>query len=119
MKPTKTFTVSPELTARAVGSGGLDVLATPALVTMIENTCYNYLEELLREEETSVGIQIDLKHIYPSKIGSKIEVVLQEIKEDEKSISFEFEAFDGEQKIAFGTHRRAVVVSQKFLSKLL
>ncbi|MGX7164807.1 thioesterase family protein [Enterococcus massiliensis] len=118
MNPNKEFTVTPELTALAVGSGGLDVLATPALVTMIENTCYNYLEELLSKEETSVGVQITLHHIAPSKVGAQIQIVVNTITDEGKKVGFQFEAFENGRVIARGEHQRVIVNAQKFLSKL-
>ena len=40
MESKKEFIVGQQDTAAVLGSGGLDVLATPRLVAMVENTCW-------------------------------------------------------------------------------
>lgn len=114
----KTFIVEATQTAREIGSGDLDVLATPALIAMIENTARDFLSNDLAEEETSVGIKLDIKHLRPSIVGAEILVnVNLEAKEGSK-VAYSFEVYDSSKLIATGTHQRAVVVTEVFLSRL-
>lgn len=114
----KTFIVEATQTAQAVGSGDLDVLATPALIAMVENTARDFLSGDLTKKETSVGTKLDIKHLRPSVVGAEILVnVTIEAKERSK-VAFSFEVYDSSKLIATGTHQRAVVVTEVFLSRL-
>ena len=65
MKIGDTFTVkkvvTEDMTAAALGSGGLPVFGTPYLVAMVENAAFTYLQQELpegkstRSEERRVG----------------------------------------------------------------
>lgn len=114
----KMFTVAPTQTAREVGSGDLDVLATPALIAMVENTAKELLQEELTKEETSVGTRIDTAHIRPSKVGAEIKVDMKREGKDHAKVDFSFDVYDGSELIAMGTHQRAVVVRETFLKRL-
>ena len=115
----KLFVVSGEQTARAVGSGDLEVLATPALAAMIENTAKEYLKNQLKPATTSVGIYLELSHLKPSYVGASIDVRLQEVTEHGTKVTYQFEVYDGLKKIAVGQHQRAIVEIEPFLQKLL
>ena len=117
-KKTRVFTVESKDTAAAMGSGDLEVLATPALIAMIENTAKESMREQLTTEELSVGIEIKLRHSAPTAVGKQVvcEVVLEQ---HEKAIfSFQFKALVDGQMIASGTHKRACVHTESFLQKL-
>ncbi|MBM6613731.1 thioesterase family protein [Desemzia sp. RIT804] len=117
-KKTQVFVVEPKDTAAAMKSGDLEVLATPALVSMIENTAKESIREHLTPEETTVGIEIQLQHLAPSAVGKQVicEVILEKF---EKSIfSFQFKALVDGQLITSGTHKRARVNKEKFLQKM-
>ncbi|MBP1045669.1 thioesterase family protein [Enterococcus sp. BWM-S5] len=114
----KQFTVEPENTAQMVGSGDLEVLATPALIAMVENTARDFLRQELTEGETSVGTKIDTKHLRPSKVGAEITVKITQEARIKAKADFSFEVYDGAELIAVGTHQRVVVATEIFLSKL-
>lgn len=71
---TLTFTVGPDDTARAVGSGSLEVLGTPRLLAWLEAATCAALEPDLPEGGTSVGTRIELEHQAPSPVGAVVEV---------------------------------------------
>ena len=73
-KNTQHFVVEETQTAHALGSGELEVLATPALAAMIENTCMKSVEQELSDGETTVGTLLNLSHRRPSKVGQEITV---------------------------------------------
>ena len=68
----KTFVVGKQDTAAVMGSGLLDVLATPTMVAWMENTSILLTEEYLKEGDTTVGICINTSHEKASAVGEKI-----------------------------------------------
>ncbi|EOL44325.1 thioesterase family protein [Enterococcus caccae] len=114
----KEFVVGAKETAKEIGSGDLDVLATPVMIAMVENTAKEYLHKQLAPEETSVGTVIEAKHLRPSKVGAQIIVKVKVDSQEKTKINFSFEAFDNGQTIATGTHQRAVILTDVFLDKL-
>lgn len=114
----KEFVVGSKDTAEEIGSGDLAVLATPVLIAMVENTAKEYLHKELASEETSVGTEIEAKHLRPSQVGAQITVKVKVDSQEKAKINFSFEAFDNGKIIATGTHQRAVILTDVFLERL-
>lgn len=112
-----TSRVSDNNTARAFGSGRVDVYATPAMVALMEQAAVTAVDGLLSEANTTVGISVSIKHLAATPIGMTVEAkaVLQEI--DGRRLVFKVEAYDDKQKIGEGTHQRFIVNAGKFLNK--
>ena len=113
------YTVTENNTAKFMGSGDLDVLATPSLVAFMENAAKNYLNSFLTEELGSVGSNININHIAPTLVGKKIIItgkITQVIKD--KIIIFSLEAFENDKKIGDAEHTRVIINNEKFISKL-
>ncbi len=105
--------------ASAVGSGGLDVFATPSMVALMEHAAMTAVAPFLAEGDTTVGGYIATSHLAPSPIGATIEAVAVVTAVDGRKIEFEVEARCGEQLLGKGTHTRFIVNAAKFMSKLL
>lgn len=118
MEMEKDNTVSRELTARVVGSGGLDVLATPALAAWIENAAYEMADLWLPEEETTVGANINFDHMAPTPVGMKVRVKVHLDAIEGRKLVFSIEAYDTTQQIAGGTHTRFIVNKARFMQKV-
>lgn len=114
----KTFTVTPNITAKEMGSGDMPVLATPAMVAMMENAAMNAVAELLEDGETTVGSMINTTHARPSAIGAEITVTATLVAVDGRKLTFDVMAKDGENTIGEGEHVRFVVDRDRFLKKL-
>lgn len=71
---TLTFTVTEDDTARAVGSGSLEVLGTPRLLAWLEAATCAAIEPDLGGGQTSVGTRVSLEHLAPSPVGQAVEV---------------------------------------------
>ena len=113
------YTVTENNTAKFMGSGDLDVLATPSLVAFMENAAKNYLNSFLTENLGSVGSNININHIAPTLVGKKIIItgkITQVIKD--KIIIFSLEAFENDKKIGDAEHTRVIINNEKFISKL-
>lgn len=113
------YTVTENNTAKFMGSGDLDVLATPSIVAFMENAAKNYLNSFLTEDLGSVGSNININHIAPTLVGKKIIItgkITQVIKD--KIIIFSLEAFENNKKIGDAEHTRVIINNEKFISKL-
>lgn len=118
MELKKTFLVSPNQTALEMGSGNLDVLATPSAIAMAENTCMVLSESLLANNETTVGTFIDFYHLKASLVGATILVYAKLIEQDDKKITFSFELYESEKLIGKGSHKRFIVDKNNFLGNI-
>ncbi len=118
-KHTSTTVVDNSKIASAVGSGGLDVFATPSMVALMEHAAMTAVAPFLAEGDTTVGGYIATSHIAPSPIGATISAVAVVTAIEGRKIEFEVEAYCGEQLLGKGTHTRFIVNSAKFMSKLL
>ena len=104
--------------ASAVGSGGLDVFATPSMVALMENAAMNAVAPLLADGQTTVGTQISTSHVKASAIGATITATAVLTAVDGRSLTFTITARDGENIIGEGVHTRFIVDRERFLSKL-
>ncbi len=110
-------TVETTNTAKAMGSGSLEVLATPALVAMMEEAAVNALE--LEEGQSSVGVSLDIKHSAATPLGMKVWAQAELIEIDRRRLVFKVEAFDQNELIGSGTHERFLIDAEKFMAKTL
>ena len=119
LKYTSSVVVDKANCASAVGSGGLDVFATPSMVALMEHAAMTAVAPFLAEGDTTVGGYIATSHIAPSPIGATIEAEATVTAVEGRKIEFEVEARCGDQLLGRGTHTRFVVNATKFMSKLL
>ncbi|MCC7318082.1 MAG: thioesterase family protein [Bacteroidales bacterium] len=110
--------VTKKNTALSMGSGSLEVFATPALVALMEQCCMKSLRTFLPEGYTSVGSEVNVKHIRPSALGDDIHCESEVIAVEDRKISFEVSAWDDQVLIGHGTHIRYIVDIEKFMSRL-
>ncbi len=109
--------VEREDTALEVGSGSLLVYATPCMAALMEAAACEAIEDGLAEGETTVGIELNLKHMAATPVGLEVRASAEVTAVEGKIISFTIEAFDEAGKIGEATHKRALVNSQRFLEK--
>lgn len=105
-------------TAARLGSGTLDVLATPMLVALLEAAAVACVEHLLPAGHTSLGTEISVTHTAPSPIGAEVTATARLTRVDGRTLQFALEARDGHGPIGAGRHTRVVVESTRFLAKL-
>ena len=115
---TKTIKVEEENLACAMGSGSLMVLATPAVVALMENAAAELAQiELDNEELTTVGTMISIEHTSPTPIGAEVTATATLTKTDGRMFYFDVIANDKKGEIAKGTHTRVSVKAEKFQMK--
>ena len=104
--------------ASSMGSGSLDVLATPAVVALMEYAAASLANEILGDETlTTVGTMISIEHTSPTPLGAEITATAKLIEQDGRTFSFEVSASDKKGEIARGTHTRVSVNAVKFQEK--
>ena len=118
LKHTSALTVTDAVTAIAVGSGDMPVLATPMMMALMENAAMLAVADELPDGCTTVGGHIESSHLRPTKVGDTVRAVAEVIKVDGKQITFHVTAFCGEDLIGGGIHIRYVVDKEKFMSRL-
>lgn len=115
---TSSLTVTEALTAKAMGSGDLPVLATPAMMALMENAAMTAVAAELPEGSTTVGGHIESSHLKPTPIGAEVKAEATLTKVDGRKLYFTVKAMQGDTVIGEGTHLRFIVDREKFMSKL-
>lgn len=114
---TVTHTVTATDTARAVGSGDLEVLGTPVVLAWCEEAACAALE--LDASQTSVGTRIDLEHLAASPVGAEVTATAHVIHTDGRLVRFQVAAHDaGGTLLATGEIRRVIVDRERFLARI-
>lgn len=113
----KTYEVTDKMRACIVGSGDVNVLATPIMISFMENCASECLKQFLDDEETSVGTMINTTHISPTPVGMKVfvDVIISDV--DGKKVTFDIKAFDEKEEIGTATHQRFILNKEKFEQK--
>ena len=106
-----------EDTALEVGSGSLLVYATPCMVALMEGAACEAIAQAIPEEKTSVGISLNISHLSATPVGLEVTAEAEVTEVDGGVITFAVTAYDEKGKIGEGTHKRAVITTQKFLDK--
>ena len=112
-------TVTQELTAAYVGSGALPVFGTPYMSALMENAAQTCLQSFLEEGQGSVGTHIAISHDAPTPVGMKVwaEAEITAVSENGKMVDFAVKAWDEKGTIGQGTHSRAIIDNDRFLTK--
>lgn len=104
-------------TAEAVGSGGLKVFATPAMIALMEKASFLAIDECLDEGSTSVGTMVNIEHVSATPVGALVTVESVVTAVDGRKVSFEVTASDNAGLIGKGTHERFIINAEKFMAK--
>lgn len=110
--------VEREDTAAEVGSGSLLVYATPCMVALMEGAACEAIAAAVPEEKTSVGIELAVSHLAATPVGMDVRAEAEVTAVDGNIITFSVTAYDESGKIGEGTHKRAIVSTQRFLDKV-
>ncbi|MEY8386736.1 hotdog domain-containing protein [Oscillospiraceae bacterium 38-13] len=112
-------TVTEALTAETAGSGALPVFATPFMAAMMENAAMTALQTFLEEGQGSVGVRLNISHDAPTPVGMTVsaEAEITAVSENGRMVDFQVSAWDEKGPIGKGTHTRAIIRNEKFLSK--
>lgn len=105
-------------TALALGSGDMEVFATPALVALMENAAMNAVKDRLPEGSTTVGAFIETTHVKPSALGEEVSATAVLENVEGRKLTFKVTASDTKGMVGEATHIRYIVDRERFMSKL-
>lgn len=110
-------TVVEELTAKVMGSGRLDVFATPAMVAMMEEAAHTSVEAELEEGQGTVGTSMTVSHLAATPVGMEVTCESELVEVDGRKLVFEIKAMDEAALIGEARHERFIIENEKFLAK--
>lgn len=118
LSATARTTVTAANTARVMGSGDLEVFATPAMVALMEQAALQAVAPALPEGSSTVGAEMNCSHIKPSPLGAAITATAVLTAVEGRKLTFTVGASDAQGIIGEGTHVRFIVDRERFMAKL-
>ena len=115
---TSTTTVDETNIAATMGSGDLNVFATPSMIALMENAAMNAVAKELPEGSTTVGAMMNSTHVKPSAVGATIHATATLKAVEGRKLTFDVKAEDGTGVIGEGEHIRYIVDKERFMAKL-
>lgn len=109
--------VTDQLTAAAVGSGSVEVFATPYMVAAMENAACEAIRPYYGDGENSVGTKLEITHDAATPVGMKYWAEAEVTEVDRRRIVLKVTAYDETGIIGSGTHERFIIQMEKFLAK--
>lgn len=117
IKGTGSVEVVRENTAAAVGSGMLEVFATPMMIALMEKTACESVAPYLEEGSGTVGTELNVKHVAATPIGMQVTCETELVEVDGRRLVFHVKESDEAGLIGEGTHERFIINNEKFQSK--
>ena len=111
-------TVTPEMSAARIGSGLVEVFATPMMVALIEQTCLESVLPHLYEGQGTVGTLVNVSHVSATPIGMRVWCESELTEVDRRRLVFKVKAYDECGLIGEGTHERFIIDNAKFMEKI-
>ena len=118
LKGELTTTVTTEQTARHLGSGGIDVFATPAMVALMEGAAVDAIDKYLADGQASVGIDVHIQHLAATPLGKSVRAEAEVTAVDRRKVTFSVKAWDEHELIGEGTHVRFVIDLDRYTQRL-
>ena len=104
-------------TAKFVGSGSLDVFATPNMVGLMEQAAQMSVAPYLEEGQGTVGTRLDISHDAATPLGMKVHAESELVAIDRRKLTFKVAAYDEKGLIGEGMHERFIIDITKFQNK--
>ena len=111
------LTVTPALTAKEMGSGALEVLATPAMIALMEKTAWTSVQPDLEEGWGTVGTRLEVDHLSATPLGMEVVCESTLTAVEGRKLTFTLTVRDAAGEVGRGTHERFMVQNQKFQAK--
>jgi fluoroacetyl-CoA thioesterase len=92
------------------------VFATSRMIGLMEVAAARILHPHLGEGETSVGVSVDVVHTAATPPGATATAKARFVGRDGKLFVFEVSAADNAGEIGRGTHKRAIVTSERIVA---
>ncbi|MBC6935879.1 MAG: thioesterase [Chloroflexi bacterium] len=114
----RTAVVTDDLTATHLGSGGLPVYATPAIIALMEAAAVAAIDHLLPEGQASVGTALDVRHLAATPLGQQVRARAEVTRVEGRQVVFKVQAWDEQELIGEGTHTRFVIDVARFTQRV-
>jgi predicted thioesterase len=114
----KSGVVTKSHSAREVGSGSVDVFATPMMIALMEAAALETVQSYLPEGWTTVGTRLECDHLRATPIGDEVSATATLIKKEGRTLYFLVEAWDSQGIIGKAHHQRFIINVEKFMKKL-
>lgn len=109
--------VTEHMTARVMGSGTLDVFATPSMIALIEETAWRSVAPQLESGMATVGTLLNVSHVAPTPVGMTVKCETELTEVDGRRLVFSVKVSDECGEIGRGTHERFIINEEKFQKK--
>ncbi len=109
--------VTKENTALALGSGMLEVFATPAMAAMMEQACMKCVQAELDDGYGTVGTGLNISHLSATPVGMSVRCISKLVEVDGRKLVFDVQVFDESGLVGQGTHERFIIQNDKFFCK--
>ena len=103
--------------ASRLGSGVVDVFATPCLIGLMEEASQTSVAPFLDEGMTTVGTKLNVSHDAATPVGMKVWADSELIEADGRRLVFQVKAYDESGLVGQGTHERFIVKLDRFMEK--
>lgn len=110
-----TRSVSENETAKFMGSGALEVYATPAMICHMELASFKLAEKYGHQ---TVGTKVDISHLRACKKGTEVTVTAELLEMDGRRLEFAVKAEDAGGLLGEGRHQRFIIDPERFVAKL-
>jgi fluoroacetyl-CoA thioesterase len=105
-------------TASHLGSGGVEVLATPVMIALMEDAARSSVDSKLDQGQLSVGVDLNVSHLAATPVGMRVTARAELVAVEGRRLTFKVEAHDEREKIGEGTHIRAIINLDRFMARL-
>jgi fluoroacetyl-CoA thioesterase len=105
-------------TAKHLGSGGVEVLATPVMIALMEDAARSSVDFMLEQGQLSVGVNLNVSHVAATPVGMQVIARSELVIVEGRRLTFKVEAYDEREKIGEGTHVRAIINLNRFMARV-
>ncbi len=103
--------------ALTMGSGELEVFATPAMVALMEEAAAESVKPYIDEGSTTVGAALEIEHVSATPVGVSVRCESELCHVDGRKLVFNVTAYDNAGIIGKGRHERFIVEKERFMKK--
>lgn len=105
-------------TAAFMKSGSLAVFATPSMCALMEEASCNAINQYLEKDTSTVGISLNINHSRATALNDTVKATATLTKIDGRMLIFNVKAEDSKGVIGEGEHKRFIINTEKFMSKV-
>ncbi len=117
MKALQKEMVVPQNTAQMMGSGGLEVFATPAMLLLMEKTCYLCVQDSLEAGQSTVGTSVSITHESATPLDCQVVCTCELTAINGRELTFAVECRDEAGIIGRGEHKRFIIDEDRFMER--